>query len=65
MITDINEYTQNHLTASFSMGYHEIIYLEGGNRSFYWSYIKGELIPDAGGLYFERFVFDAYEGEFW
>lgn len=65
MIVDMNKFTNNHLTANISMGYHEIINLQDGNRNFYWSYVQGKQIFNAEDLYFERHVFDGYKDKFW
>jgi len=65
MIAEINDFTDGHLTASINMGYHEIIDLHTGNRNVTWSYIRGEQVFDAAGLYFDKHVFEGYKGLFW
>ena len=65
MAKSMNEFTNNHLTAEISMGYHEIINLQNGKRDLFWTFIQGEQVYNKNGLYFERHVFDAYKGMFW
>lgn len=65
MIEDMNEFTNNHLTASINIGYHEIVDLHTGNRSYYWTYVLGNHIFNADGWAFDRHVFDGYKGRFW
>lgn len=65
MIVDMNHFTNNHLTADISMGYHENINLQDGNRKIHWTYVQGKQIFNAAGPYFERHVFDSYKGKFW
>lgn len=65
MIKDMNDFTNCYLTAQISMGYHDIINLQNGNRNLFWTFIKGEQVNDIYGLYFERHVFDGYKGIFW
>lgn len=65
MIEDMNKFSKNHLTASISMGYHDIIFLENGDRECYWNYIQGKQVYNEACMFFERRVFDGYKGMFW
>ena len=66
MIEDMNRFTNNQLTASVRMGYHQIIDLHTGNRSYRWYYIQGERVYNMRNpIYFDRYIFESFRGVFW
>ena len=65
MIASMNRFTDNQLTASVRVGYHQIVNLHTGSRSYSWYYIQGERMFGLNTMYFDRYMFEHFRGVFW